>query len=155
MAIVSSGSPVESAVRLALTLLILSGGSHHDLAMLFRIATVTVYSVFHATIDAINNLLSLPGVPLEDAADLRKLAECCALSRRTQNPRYFGIVGALDGIALKLSKPDDGHVPRNYWCRKGYYAIPAQAVVDSRNRFTYMSAMAVGSMTLLHFLCGS
>jgi DDE superfamily endonuclease len=144
MAIISSGSPVEPAIRLALTLRILGGGSHHDLAMLFRIATVTVYSVFHATIDAINNRLSLPGVPLEDTAELRKLAEGFALSRRSQNP-IFGVVGALDGIALKISKPDDGHVPRNYWCRKGYYAIPVQAVVDSRYRFTYMSAMAVGS----------
>jgi DDE superfamily endonuclease len=44
-----------------------------------------------------------------------------------------------------ISKPDDGYVPRNYWCRKGYYAIPIQAVVDSRYRFTYMSAMAVAS----------
>jgi hypothetical protein len=97
MVIISSGSPVEPAIRLALTLRILGGGLHHDLAMLFRIATVTVYS----------------GVPLEDTAELRKLEEGFALSRRSQNPP-FGVVGALDGIALKISKPDDGHVPRNY-----------------------------------------
>jgi hypothetical protein len=122
MAIVSSGSPIEPAVRLALTLRILGGGSHHDLAMLFRIATITVYAVFHATIDAINNLLALPGVPPKDTAKLQKLAEGFVLSRRTQNP-LFGVVGALDGIALRITKPDDEHVPRNYWCRKGYYAI--------------------------------
>jgi hypothetical protein len=65
-AIVLSGSPVETAVRLALTLRILGGGSHHGLAMLFRIATTTVYAVFNATVNAMNNVLALPGVPLED-----------------------------------------------------------------------------------------
>jgi hypothetical protein len=65
---------VEPAVRLALTLRIPGGGSHHDLAMLFRVATITVYAVFHATIDAINNLFALPGVPLEDTVKLRKLS---------------------------------------------------------------------------------
>jgi hypothetical protein len=142
MAIVSSGSPVEQAVRLALTLRILGGESHHDLAMLFRIATITVYAVFHATIDAINNLLELPGVILEDTAKLQKLAEGFVLSRRKQNP-FFGVVGALDGIALKITKPDDEQVTRNYWCRNGYYAIPVQAVVDSSYRFMYMSAVAI------------
>jgi hypothetical protein len=39
MAIIFTGSPVEPAIRLPLTLRILGGGSHHDLAMLFRIAT--------------------------------------------------------------------------------------------------------------------
>jgi hypothetical protein len=136
--------PVEPAVRLALTLRILGGESHHDLAMLFRIANITVYAVFHATIDAINNLLALIGVPLEDTAKFQKLAEGFVLSRRTQNP-LFGVVGALDGIALKITKPDDEQVTRNYWCRKGYYAIPVQAVVDSSYLFMYMSAMAVCS----------
>jgi hypothetical protein len=115
MAIVSSGSPDEPAVRLALTLRILGGGSHHDLAMLFRIATINVYAVFHATINAINNLLALTGVPLEDIEKLQKLAERFVLSRRTHNP-LFCVVGALDGIFLKITKPDDEHVPRKYWC---------------------------------------
>jgi DDE superfamily endonuclease len=83
-------------------------------------------------------------VPLEDTEKLRKLAEGFALSRRTQNP-LFGVVGFFDGIALKITKPDDAHVPRNYWCRKGYYAIPVQAIVDSSYIFMNMSAMAVGS----------
>jgi DDE superfamily endonuclease len=144
MEMVSSGSPVEPAVRLALTLRVLGGGSHHDLAMLFRIATITVYALFNATIIAINNLLALPGVPLEDIEKLQKLAERFVLSRWTHNP-LFGVVGALDGIALKITKPDDEHVPRNYWCRKGYYAIPVKAVMDSSYRLMHISAMAVGS----------
>jgi hypothetical protein len=113
MAIVSSGSPVEPAMRLALTLRILGIGSYHDLAMLFFVATITVYPGFHATIDAINDFLALPGVPLGDTAKLQKLAERLVLSRRTQNP-FFCVAGSLDDIALKITKPVDEHVPRNY-----------------------------------------
>jgi hypothetical protein len=85
MEIVSSGSPVEPAVRLALTLRILGGGSHHDLAMLFRVATTTVYAVFHATIDAINNLLALPGIHLKTRQNCESWgrASHCHGGRRT------------------------------------------------------------------------
>jgi hypothetical protein len=89
MAIVSSGSPVEPAVRLALNLRILGAVSHHDLAMLFCIDTITVYAVFNATIDAINNLLALSGVPLEDTEKFQKLEEGFLLSRRTQNSLFW------------------------------------------------------------------
>jgi hypothetical protein len=65
-----------------------------------------------------------------------------------------GVLGALDGIAVKVNKPSGENIQRSYWCLKGYYAIPIQAIVDSDYKFTYMSAIAVGSTyDSLAFLC--
>jgi hypothetical protein len=61
MEIVSSGSPVEPAVRLALTLRIYGEGSHHDLAMLFLIATITVYAVFMPQLTQLTIFSCCPG----------------------------------------------------------------------------------------------
>jgi DDE superfamily endonuclease len=52
---------------------------------------------------------------------------------------------AVDGIAVKILKPPDNENPAGYYCRKGFYAIPVQAVVDSDYKFMYMSAVCVGS----------
>jgi hypothetical protein len=140
----SSGGVIEPAVRLGITLRILSGSSYLDLMMLFRIGRSTVFVVFHSTIDAINRHLSMPGIPLGDVSRLRGLAMGFSSSRACSSPLY-GCVGALDGISIEIMKPLDKYVPRNFFCRKGMYALPVQAIVDSTYRFTYMSCNCVGS----------
>jgi hypothetical protein len=50
MAARSSAGRVEPAIRLALTIRILSGASYLDMMILFRIAKSTVYEAFHITI---------------------------------------------------------------------------------------------------------
>ncbi len=86
--------------------------------------------------------LPMPGVPLTDEVELRKLADGFLKSRRKPNPLY-GCIGAIDGIAIKIFKPRDEYVPRKVFCRKGFYSLPVQAVVDSSYKFLYMSAMYV------------
>jgi hypothetical protein len=151
MAIVSNGSPVEPDVQLALALRILGGGSHHDFAMLFRIATITVYAVFNATINAINNLLALPGVPLEDIEKLQKLAERFILSRWTQNP-LFGVVGALEGIALKLQSLTTNMYPETIGVERAttqyLFRLLWTQIIDS---CTCQPWLSVAPMNILHF----
>ncbi len=72
------------------------------------------------------------------------LAKDFQISRRVPNP-LFGCVGALDGIAIEISKPKDDYFPRKFYCRKGVYAIPVQAVVSSSYKFMYMSVTCAGS----------
>jgi DDE superfamily endonuclease len=86
----------------------------------------------------------MPGVPMGDTAKLRKLADKFVESRTPASPLY-GCVGALDGIAICITKPLDKFFPRNFFCRKGMDAIPVQAVVDSSYKRLYMSANCVGS----------
>lgn len=52
---------MQSAVNLAITLRMLSGGSYHDLMMLFRIGRFTAYDILASTTDAVIAELSLPG----------------------------------------------------------------------------------------------
>jgi hypothetical protein len=56
----SSGGVVEPASRLAITLRILAGSSYLDLVTLFRIGKLTLYEVFHATVDVLNKRLRMP-----------------------------------------------------------------------------------------------
>ena len=43
--------------------------------------------------------------------------------------------GALDGICINIKQPESHHGPAGFYCRKGYYSVPVQALVDSRYRF--------------------
>jgi hypothetical protein len=139
----SSGGIIDPTTRLALTLRILATASYSNLAILFAIHRSTVFHAFHETLAAINKHLSMLGVPIGDAAKLRKMADEF-LESRTPNSPLYGCVSALDGIAVCITKPSDEFFPRNIYCRKGMYAIPVQAVVDSSYRFLYMSPKCVG-----------
>ena len=65
-------------------------------------------------------------------------------SRKRCSP-FDGSVGALDGIAIPLEKPR--YIPNtaSFYNRKGYYALPVQAVVDALCRFVSFSANCVSS----------
>jgi DDE superfamily endonuclease len=131
-------------VRLAILLRMLGGASYLDIQLIFHCGRSTIYSVFYDTIDAVLRTLRMPGVPVYDAEAMRNLASGFHTSRRTPNP-LWGCIGALDGIAIAITKPLDRYFPRHYWTRKGFYAIPVQAICDSSYRFLYMSARCVGS----------
>ena len=77
-----------------------------------------------------------------------KILEQLALEFKTSRKRgspFDGCVGALDGIAIPLEKPRDVTNLASFYNRKGFYAIPVQAVVDARCRFVSFSANWVGS----------
>lgn len=135
---------MSPAMRLALTLRLLAVGSYLDQVLSFRLAGCTVYHILRSTVYTIHSTLPMPGVPLEDTRSLQGLATKFHNSRTLPNP-LFGCIGALDGIAIKIAKPADNYVPRNFFCRKGHYAIPVQAVADASYRFLYMSEKCPGS----------
>jgi hypothetical protein len=145
------GAFAEPAVRLAITLRILHGASYHDLVMFYKISTATAYNIFHDFVDAI--VRTIPMNSLQDAIrDGKKMTELPLLYliyffsiSRSIPSTLSRVLGALDGIAVKVNKPSGENIQRNYWYLKGYHAIPIQAIVDSDYKFTYMSATAVGS----------
>jgi hypothetical protein len=57
------------------------------------------------------------GLPFDDIGKLDTMAQQFTESRAHSNP-LLGCVGAVDGIAVKIAKPRDCRVPRNYYCRK-------------------------------------
>jgi hypothetical protein len=110
--------------------------------MLFRVASYTVYDVSHSTVASIIRL-SMPGLPFQ-CAELQNLSLSFSNSRQPPNP-LFGCVAALDGICIEVQKPIRMYGPREFYFRKGMYAIPAQALVDVKYRFLYLSAKCAGS----------
>jgi len=86
----------------------------------------------------------MDGFPTEKS-ECARLALAFSTSRANNNPLH-GCIGALDGIAVRLSKPRaaDCIDPASYYHRKGYYAIPVQAICDSNYRFMFFSAKCAG-----------
>lgn len=134
---------IQPDVTLGVTLRMLAGGSYLDLMAAYEISDSAVYEIFHSTTEALMKRLRLPGLP-RTIPGLRRLAEEFKMSRSPPSP-LSGCVGALDGIAIKIKKPSSYLDPAYFYCRKGYYAIPVQAVVDSDYRFLCYSARCVGS----------
>jgi DDE superfamily endonuclease len=143
MALRSSGGRVEPAVRLAFTIRMLAGASYLDMMLVLRIASPTVYDVFHSTVASITKRIAMPGLPVS-RSNLHSLALALIGSRQPPNPLY-GCIGAVDGLCIEIQKPLNEFGPRAFYCRKGMYAIPAHALVDANYRFLYLSAKCAGS----------
>jgi hypothetical protein len=88
-------------------------------------------------------LHAMPGLPSANG-ELHRIAQDFAISRQPLNPLQ-GCVGAVDGICIEMQKHADEYDSRNFYCRKGIYAIPAQAVLDAKYRFLYLSAKCARS----------
>jgi DDE superfamily endonuclease len=140
----SSGGYIEPSIRLAVTIRMLAGVSYLDVMLAFRIAKSTVYSVMQETTEAICERWALPGIPFERKGALRRLSIGFTQSRCPPSPLH-GCVGALDGVLVKISKPPNSCRPAQFYCRKGFYAIPVQVVCDYRYKILHASMKCAGS----------
>lgn len=71
--------------------------------------------------------------------------ECKAVAARFQQKNGFpGIVGAIDGTRVNISRPKTE--PDAWVDRKGHHSISITAVVDSDKRFLYYSVGCPGSL---------
>jgi hypothetical protein len=127
----SSGRRIESEIQLALTLSLLAGASYLDRMMLFGVSRSACYEIFHDTTNVVLSRLEMSGLPFDNIRRLSKLSLEFSESRLHSNP-LVGCVRAVDGTAVKLAKPRDHFVPRNYYCRKGFYSAPFRAIADGR-----------------------
>lgn len=134
---------VSAEARLGITFRMMAGGSVYGCMVQFEVGRSTVYQVFRDTRNTLNAFLDLTGLP-NTKAGLKKLSDDFQRSRTPESP-LPGCVGALDGIAIRIKKPSRHEHPATFYCRKGYYAIPVQALVDSNYRFLCFSAICRGS----------
>lgn len=141
MGLCSGRRAIPSDTRLAVCLCMLSWDSYLACLQPFQVESTTVYDTLHTTCDAINWHLNLEGLARDVGLPL-KISDSSKNSRRRLNP-LSGCVGALDGISVKIKKPTVNPAP--FYCRKGFYFIPIQALVDSMYRFLSMSRICVGS----------
>jgi len=94
-------------------------------------------------VDVLCEVLELEGISKTDS-ELQTSALKFKNSRSPPNP-LNGCIGAMDGIAIKIMRPNNDLNPAQFYCHKNFYALPLQAVVDSDYRFLYCSLRCVGS----------
>jgi len=56
-----------------------------------------------------------------------------------------GVVGALDGLLVRIECPSNVPDSLRYWNRKGFYALNVQAIADSDRRILHLSIRDPGS----------
>ena len=134
---------VSPEIRLAITLRILAGGNYIDIMLAYGVQESTIRRIFHDTCHALSRRLRLKGFPTT-IAGLQEIARRFQSSRKSTNP-LPGCVGALDGICVKIMKPKRHENPALFYCRKGFYAVPVQALVDSDYIFRFCSATCTGA----------
>ena len=134
---------LEVGTRLANVIRILAGGAIIDVMVTYGIGSATAYKVLHDTVGVLDRMLSFPKLPADEEG-LAKVAREFKTSRQSQSP-LDGCVGSLDGICIKIKKQDEESIPTSFFCRKGYYSIPVQAVCDSNYMFRYASGLCGGA----------
>jgi len=67
-------------------------------------------------------------------------------SRGGKNP-LRGCVSAIDGIALRIRRPQVSEAPNpsSYWTRKGFFAVNVQAAVGADYKVQFLSTVTAGS----------
>jgi DDE superfamily endonuclease len=132
--------PVES--RLSMTMRYLAGGSYLDIAVSHCVCISTFYFVVDEMLVDLDESLSIK-FPFRSAEWLERSSTGFS---RDRSP-LRGCVGALDGIAIKISELSaaDAANPSTYYNRKGFFALRVQAVCDFDYMFTFVSAQCPGS----------
>ncbi|GFH49993.1 hypothetical protein CTEN210_06469 [Chaetoceros tenuissimus] len=126
----TTGGYICGEVKLAITLRLLAGGSYLDIAALYCSGYTYTYTIFHDTIrDWICNdrVIAYPGLAYFD--DIEKL--------RSES-RKFQTCGSHGGIISGCIGALDG-------CRKGFYAINVQAIVNKEKLVLWRSIKCKGS----------
>jgi hypothetical protein len=129
-------------LQLSITLRLLAGGSYLDVADLHGVALCTANKAYNSVLDAIDAEVQLPLSTEEDLQDPVLLEELAAGFARHTDGVVYGAIGALDGVHVKIERPEeDGDT---YMCRKGFFSINAQCIVDAYRRFLFVDCNARG-----------
>jgi hypothetical protein len=145
-------------VMLSLTLRLLAGASYLDLQRHYKVSKPTIYKSFHVVLKALDLVLPKLKFAINDESFLRDIEAGFSAKGPVGASDMFvdgerrpfgGIVGAIDGIAVRIIKPRaylDGILnPVNYYNRKCFFALNVMCIVDSNKRFMWMSAKHEGA----------
>ena len=114
-----------------------------DIIDLHGVSQASFFKVLWCTVEAINTMYDLPGLPLDDNRRLLELSEGFHSLNKYTLP---GCVGAIDGIGIEIFKPScwDTIYPAQFKNRKGFWSINCQAICDSKLRFLWTSLKSPG-----------
>lgn len=134
-------STVPSQIRFAITLRMLAGSSYLNIMLGYQIVEETIREI--DTYDVLMTRLHLKGFP-ETQKELSAIACGFQTSRKTLSP-LSGYVGDLDGICIRIKKPELEENHATFFSRKEFYTIHVQVLVDSDYIFRFFSAVFTGA----------
>lgn len=145
--LIHRGGLIPGEVKTAISIRFLAGGSYLDLIPLFDVSQSRVYVIFDQFLDWVLKAFEFPLAKLifdENWPALAALAEPFSYG---SNGVFAGIIGPLDGLAIRISSPKLSEVsdPGNYFCRKGFFALNVQAICDRFKKFTWCYTSNKGS----------
>lgn len=139
-------------MRIAIGLRLLCGGSYLDLiGRAYGVDSIqSIYNYFHTLINWIDRTFDFPlvgllrGLENDDAASIAKLNEISSDFAMDSDGCFVGCIGAMDGLAVRIKCPNASD-PGNYFCRKNFYALNAQAICDRQKRILWISPGHLGA----------
>jgi hypothetical protein len=131
------------AAKLSMCLRWLAGGSYIDSAVFHRVGVSSFFASCDDVLTLINESLHITFIP----ADKENNGKQSRAFGRGISP-LSGRVGAIDGHAVRIAEPRGIEVPNpsSYYNRKGFFAIVVQSMCDASYRFSFISAIASGSI---------
>jgi len=122
-----------------------AGGSYLDVCAVSGVSSSAFYEAVWTFTDAVLDTPDLQmSMPVWDQAWRQRTT--AGFQRRSDSP-LNNVIGALDGIVVRQERPTAAEVacPKDYWSRKGFFALNVQAICDSNYEFLWMSCKAPGS----------
>lgn len=142
----SNRNPLTVTEKLHLGLMVAGGSTIGGILHSFSISKCTCYNTIHRFFTAV--ILSEVGriyMP-DNASELKDLSDTFK-EQKCYRPEFYGCVGALDGLAVRIILPSkrDFANPLLYPNRKGFPAINVQAIADGNARCRWLSVLSPGS----------
>jgi DDE superfamily endonuclease len=141
------GGCISGEIKLALSIRMLAGASYLDLMLLYGVKSSSLYRCFHECIGWINESFTFPLSKWLKSLDTAALREVSDGFAERSDFAFSGCIGAVDGIAIWINCPtmkEDGN-PGQYYCHKGFFALNAQCICDSKKKILWISMGHIGS----------
>ena len=150
----SCGGFICGEVKLALSLRILAGGSYLDVSEIFHVLPNTCYPILHKMTKEWIVMNKEFNINIIDYLENnKKMNETAFEFGKSSDNILRNIIGALDGWLVKIVCPtekdfagtDEKYNGGNYHCRKGFYALNVQVIVDKNKKVIWHSIKSIGS----------
>ena len=136
---------------MAISLRLLAGASHLDVATLFKVAYNYVYKLFQEVLQDWICRDSVAQFQLDEVIAEKKAMYDIAkkFAEGLTGGILAGVIGALDGWLVQIKSPsitsDKISNPGSYFSRKGFYALNVQVIVHRDKKILWRSINAKGS----------
>ena len=143
----TSGGFVCGEVKLAIALRILSGGSYLDVSEIFHVTPTACYKMLHKVLKEWICDNRMHKIDINEYLNNKSLMDETATEFSESSDNHLkNVIGALDGWLVRIKCPSSDEVknPGNYHCRKGFYALNVQVIVDKKKRVLWHSIKSIG-----------